>query len=218
MSGLKGQCHEIFCFWYFSWISFPPAPEYSTKTVSNFFENSRRYSQVKEHHRYQRHRWQNCHRCQGHRRQIFLPVSLAVLILVANLPPVSTILAAICHRYQWRQWQIATGINNTGGKFATGANDTGGKQWETLSNCWQLKLDFLYANYTTQRCPKEIITIFLIEDFFHLPPVSTTPMANFKLRISRRIFEKIWNCPNGNWFMKKTRSEKSRETVSLRSL
>ncbi len=25
---LKGQCHEIFCFWFFSWISFPPAPEY----------------------------------------------------------------------------------------------------------------------------------------------------------------------------------------------
>ncbi len=26
---LKGQCHKIFCFWFFSWISFPPAPEYS---------------------------------------------------------------------------------------------------------------------------------------------------------------------------------------------
>ncbi len=25
---LKGQCHEIFGFWYFSSISFPPAPEY----------------------------------------------------------------------------------------------------------------------------------------------------------------------------------------------
>ncbi len=23
---LNGQCHEIFCFWFFSWISFPPAP------------------------------------------------------------------------------------------------------------------------------------------------------------------------------------------------
>jgi hypothetical protein len=22
---LKGQCHEIFCFWFFSWVSFPPA-------------------------------------------------------------------------------------------------------------------------------------------------------------------------------------------------
>ncbi len=39
-------------------MSFPPAPEYSIKSVSNFFENSRRYSRVKVHHRYQRHRWQ----------------------------------------------------------------------------------------------------------------------------------------------------------------
>jgi hypothetical protein len=33
--------------------------------------------------------------------------------------------------------------------------------------------------------------IFLIEDFFHLPPVSTTPVTNHELRISPRIFEKI---------------------------
>ncbi len=51
---LNGQYAEIFCFWFFSWISFPPAPEYSISTVSNFFENSWRYSQVKVHHRYQR--------------------------------------------------------------------------------------------------------------------------------------------------------------------
>ncbi len=25
---LNEQCHEIFCFWFFSWISFPPAPEF----------------------------------------------------------------------------------------------------------------------------------------------------------------------------------------------
>jgi hypothetical protein len=35
--------------------------------------------------------------------------------------------------------KFATGINGTGGKFATGVNDTGGKQWEQLSNCWQIK-------------------------------------------------------------------------------
>jgi hypothetical protein len=33
---LKGQCHEIFCFLFFSWISFPPAPEYHIRTVLNF--------------------------------------------------------------------------------------------------------------------------------------------------------------------------------------
>ena len=55
---LKGQCHEIFCFWFFSSISFPPAPEYPIRTVSNFFENSRRYSQLNIDHRCRWHRWQ----------------------------------------------------------------------------------------------------------------------------------------------------------------
>jgi hypothetical protein len=45
---LKGQCHEIFDFWFFSWISFPPAPDYPIRTVFNFFENSLRYWQVKK--------------------------------------------------------------------------------------------------------------------------------------------------------------------------
>jgi hypothetical protein len=31
--------------------------------------------------------------------------------------------------------QIATGNNDTGGKFAIGVNETGNKQWEQLSNC-----------------------------------------------------------------------------------
>ncbi len=57
---LKGQCHEIFCFWFFM-NQFPPAPEYPIRIVSNFKENSRRYSQVKVYHQYQQHRWQICH-------------------------------------------------------------------------------------------------------------------------------------------------------------
>ncbi len=48
---LKVQCHEIFRFWFFSSISFPPTPEYPIRTVSIFFENSRRYSQLKVDHR-----------------------------------------------------------------------------------------------------------------------------------------------------------------------
>jgi hypothetical protein len=56
---LKGQCHEIFCFWFFSWVSFPPAPEDHIRTVLYFLENSRRYSQVKVHHRYQQHQNHN---------------------------------------------------------------------------------------------------------------------------------------------------------------
>ncbi len=55
--------------------------------------------------------------------------------------------------------------------------------------------------------PKVSSTIFLIEDFFHLPPVTTTPVVHLELRISPRIFE--------NWFLEKTWSRKSRGTVPL---
>ncbi len=55
---LKGQCHEIFNFLFFSWISFPQAPEYTFTANSNFFEHSRRYLRLKVHHRCQWHRWQ----------------------------------------------------------------------------------------------------------------------------------------------------------------
>jgi hypothetical protein len=55
-----------------------------------------------------------------------------------------------------------------------------------------------------------------------LPSVSLIPVVHLDLRISPQIFEKIWNGPNGilqsrgwNWFMKKTRSKKSRDIVPL---
>jgi hypothetical protein len=48
-----------------------------------------------------------------------------------------------------------------------------------------------------QKCPNKIIKTFMIEDFFHLPPVSTTPVVHLELRISPRMFEKIRNGPNG---------------------
>jgi hypothetical protein len=103
----------------------------------------------------------------------------------ANLPPVSTIPAA----------NFSTSfasIVDTGGKFATGVNDTGGEEWEQQLKIELEKTIYLYANSITQRCPKERIQSFLIEDFFHLPPV-----ANLELRKSPRIFEKIRNGPNG---------------------
>jgi len=53
----------------------------------------------------------------------------------------------------------------------------------TTSNELEEKI-YLYANSTTQRCQKEIMKIFLIEDFFHLPLVSTTPVVHLELRIS----------------------------------
>jgi hypothetical protein len=59
----------------------------------------------------------------------------------------------------------------------------------TISDCWQFKVNlkekiYLYANSTTQRCPKEIMKTLLIEDFLHLPLVSTTTVVHLELRIS----------------------------------
>ncbi len=174
--------------------------------------------QVKVHHRYQRHRWQIFHRCQRHRWQIAAGIndtggkfatgindnggkfSLVLLIPVANLPPVSTLPAANCHRCQGYRRQIATDINDAGGKFATSVNDTGGNQWEQYqaANTLNLKAKvYIFVNSTIQRCPNKIIKIFLIEDIFHLPPVSTTPVVNLELRIFPRIFEKNRNGPQG---------------------
>jgi hypothetical protein len=87
--GLKRHCHEIFVSGFFHESVYPPAPEYPIRIVSNFCENSRRYSQVKVHHQYQRHRWQIFHWCQRHQWQILPPVSLVLLIPVANLLPVT---------------------------------------------------------------------------------------------------------------------------------
>jgi hypothetical protein len=63
----------------------------------------------------------------------------------------------------------------------------------TISGCRHLKVNlkakiYIYVNSTTQRCPNKIDKIFLLEGFFHLPPVSLTPVANLELRISPRIF------------------------------
>ena len=72
----------------------------------------------------------------------------------------------------------------------------------TISGCRHLKVNlkakiYIYVNSTTQRCPNKIIKIFLLEDFFHLPPVSLTPMVYLKPRISPRIFEKNRNDRSG---------------------
>ncbi len=56
---------------------------------------------------------------------------------------------------------------------------------------------YLDVNTTSQLCPNKIIKTFVIEDFFHLPPVSMTPEVHLELQISLRIFEKIFNGSNG---------------------
>ncbi len=47
---LQGQCSEIFDFRFFSFISFPQAPEYAIRAFTILFANSWRFSQLKVHH------------------------------------------------------------------------------------------------------------------------------------------------------------------------
>jgi hypothetical protein len=69
---------------------FPQALENYTRVISNFFKNSRRYSQVKVKHRFQ---W--------HRQQILPPVPLVLLIPGANDTG----------------GKFDTGVNDTAGKW-----------------------------------------------------------------------------------------------------
>ena len=79
---IKGVWHEIFDFRFFSWIRVPWAHEYSLGAVSNFFENSRRYSRMNFYHRCQRH--------QGLILVTDFQWSPVSLITEINLSPVTT--------------------------------------------------------------------------------------------------------------------------------
>ncbi len=138
---LKGQCHEIFDFWFFSWISFPQASEYTSTAISNFFENSRRYSRLKVHHRCQRHRWQmeKIFKQKNFNNFVWAPLGSRGNIYIHFCLQVHFKVSAawycshyrhrwqICRRCRWYRWQFATGVVDTGGKFAAGIVDTGGK-------------------------------------------------------------------------------------------
>ncbi len=90
MNNLKGQCHEIFCFRFFSWITFPQAPENNTRVISNFFKNSGRY----------------CHRCQWHWWQIAAGNNDTGGKFATGMNDTSS---KFCHQFClccWHRWQI----------------------------------------------------------------------------------------------------------------
>ncbi len=111
----KGQCHEIFDFWFFSWISFPQAPEYTIWAVSNFFENSRRYSQLKVCHRCRWHRWQmqNIFNHKSFNYLVCTPREVeetyrnifAFKFTLRSQQP--NIVPFICHRCRRHRWQVS---------------------------------------------------------------------------------------------------------------
>ncbi len=136
-----------------------------------------------------------------------------------------------------RKSRCTTDVNDPGGKLppvsttpAANLPPVSATRWQTMrttSGCRYLKVNlkaklYIYVNSTIQRCPNKIFKIFLIEDFFYLPPVLTTLVVNLELRIYPQIFEKIRNGPNGIYsgawrklIREKTRSRKSRGTVPL---
>ncbi len=96
----------------FSWIIFRQTPENNILVISNFFKNLRRYSQVKIHHRYQRHLATDINDTGGKFCHLYL---LVLLIPVANCHRYQLHRLQICHRYQHQQ------ISGT------------------ISDCWHLK-------------------------------------------------------------------------------
>jgi hypothetical protein len=165
---LEGTVSRDFLLLVFFMNQFPPSPRVFHLDRFVFFRKFAEIfaSQGANCRWYQRHRWQICHRYQRHRWQIFPLFSLALLIPVANLPPVSTIPAANLPSVS------LTPVANNGNN--------------TLSGCRDLQVNlkvkiYMYVNSTTQRCPNKLIKIFLLEGFYHLPPVSLTPVANLEL-------------------------------------
>ncbi len=112
----KGQCHEIFDFWFFSRISFPKASEFTIR-AANFFENSRRYSQLMVHHRCRWHRWQmekifnqkNLNNFVG--TPLDSRVNIYITFCLQGHLKVSAawyIIPIICHRCRWHRWCTLT--------------------------------------------------------------------------------------------------------------
>jgi hypothetical protein len=73
----------------------------------------------------------------------------------------------------------------------------------TISDYLHLKVNlkrkiFQYVNSTTQRCPNKIIESFLIEDFFHLPPVCDIGGAPSTANISENFLKNLKTALTGH--------------------
>jgi hypothetical protein len=214
---LKGTMSRYFRLLFFSRISFPQAPEYTIRVVLNFFENSRRYSQLKVCHRCQWHRWkmQKIFNHKSFNYLVWTPLGSIVNLqftLRYQQPDIVPIICHRCHwhrwqicrRCRWYRWQIATGVIATGGKFATGINNTS----ETGRNLPPVSL------IAAEKLPPVSLT-----PVANLPLVSLIPVVHLYLRISPRIFEKIRNGPNGIlWGWEETDSWKKPEAKNLVTL
>jgi hypothetical protein len=122
--GLREQCHEIFDFKSFSWISFPQAHEYPIRAVWNFFKNLLRYVQLKVHH-------------GGQMENTFNKKSLKYFFCSTLGSRVSIHINFFfkftfsckqtdCHWCEWHQWRIYRWSHWYWWQLASGINDTSG--------------------------------------------------------------------------------------------
>jgi hypothetical protein len=120
----------------------------------------------------------------------------------------------ICQDFdEWPKGQLATGVNDTVGKFTASVNNIGGNlplvsttlavnlppvSITMVANSWNnIRLltplselegkNYLYVNSTTQRCTSKIIKTYLIEDFFYLLPVNCKYLHGFSKKFETAL-------------------------------
>jgi hypothetical protein len=110
---LKGQCHKIFASDFFHESVSPPAPEYSSRIISNFLK-------ILE---------DTCKsRCTTGLNDTGGKFATGINDTGGKF---ATSFASVVVNIG----KFDTSVNNNCGKLATGVDDAGGKQWEELSNC-----------------------------------------------------------------------------------
>ncbi len=115
---LKGQCHEIFCFWFFSWTSFPQASDYTIfSKIRGDIRSSRFATGVVD----TGGKWKKTFKQKNFNNFVWTPLGSRVNIYVNfcihfhfkvsaawycchYLPPLIPV--AICHRRRWHRGQI----------------------------------------------------------------------------------------------------------------
>ncbi len=100
-----------------------------------------------------------------------------------KLPPVSLIRRQICRRCRWHQWQIC-------------------HQYQQHQRNWWQNLPPVSLTPVANLPPVSLIPAAILPPASltpaaNLPPVSLIRLVHLYLWISLRIFEKIWNGPNG---------------------
>ncbi len=140
----RGTVPRDFLLLVFFMNQFPKTPEYN---VSNFFKNSRRYSQLKVHHRCCWHQWEmeKIFNQKNFNYFVWTPLGSRVNIYVNFCLQVHLNLSAVWYWFHYlppvscRRWQFTTaaGIIDTGGNFATSINNTSHQchwyRWCTLT-------------------------------------------------------------------------------------